>query len=141
MRFPYLASTGRHGEVAMRPILQLELRANNIVRSEFGLLDSGADVNVMPWETGLQLGFDWDVPRPLLHLSGNLASAEAKAILLEATVRRTYTVHLAFAWTNQQSSKLILGQMNFFAAFDVCFYHARRFFEVSPSGVDFAAAI
>jgi hypothetical protein len=37
---------------------------------------------------------------------------------------------LAFAWTQSREAPLILGHMNFFAEFDVCFYRADLAFEL-----------
>jgi hypothetical protein len=39
---------------------------------------------------------------------------------------------LAFAWTQADDIPLILGQVNFFMEFDVCFYRAQRAFDVRP---------
>jgi hypothetical protein len=42
-------------------------------------------------------------------------------------------VDLAFAWTQDKYEPLILGHMNFFLAFDVCFYRSDLAFEVSQN--------
>jgi hypothetical protein len=47
------------------------------------------------------------------------------------TVEQFPTVDLAFAWTQDKYAPLILGQMNFFLAFDVCFYGYDLAFEIS----------
>jgi hypothetical protein len=41
-------------------------------------------------------------------------------------------VPLAFAWTRSNDVPLILGHVNFFLEFEVCFFRARKFFEVRP---------
>jgi hypothetical protein len=43
-------------------------------------------------------------------------------------------VRLAFAWARQSDLPVLLGQMNFFVAFDVCFFRSRSSFEVGPAG-------
>ena len=139
VRFPYLASTGLHGEVALRPMIPIALHANDRAIGGLALLDSGSDVNVLPFDLGMQLGLHWEMETPLIGLSGNMARANAKAIVLDVTVPDLLTVRLAFAWTQDDSAKLILGQTNFFATFDVCFYQTRRFFEVAPSEVALTA--
>jgi hypothetical protein len=48
-----------------------------------------------------------------------------------ATVEEFPDVDLAFAWTQDKYAPLILGQMNFFLAFDVCFYRSESAFEIS----------
>jgi hypothetical protein len=41
-------------------------------------------------------------------------------------------VRLAFAWTQAEKVALILGQMNFFMEFDVCFFRSKFEFDVKP---------
>jgi hypothetical protein len=40
------------------------------------------------------------------------------------------SARLVFAWTRAPSVPVILGQVNFFMEFDVCFYRSRSLFEV-----------
>jgi len=96
-----------------------------------GLLDTGASVNVLPYEVGLKLGLTWEAQNLIIPLGGNLVSSEAKAIILKAQIANFEPVDLAFAWTSDRNAPLILGQTNFFQAFDVCFYRAELAFEVS----------
>jgi len=37
-----------------------------------------------------------------------------------------------FAWTRAENVPLILGQVNFFMEFDVCFYRSQLAFNLSP---------
>lgn len=94
------------------------------------LLDTGADVNVLPYSLGIALGGVWDESRTGLRLSGNLANFEARGILMTCTVGKLAPAQLAFAWTRAEHIPLILGQVNFFAEFDVCFFRARNSFEI-----------
>ncbi|MEO1211540.1 MAG: retroviral-like aspartic protease, partial [Cyanobacteria bacterium J06638_20] len=96
------------------------------------LLDTGASVNVLPYEIGLQLGAVWEEQTVPIQLSGNLAQMEARGLVLSATIAEFPPVLLAFAWTQSREAPLILGHMNFFAEFDVCFYRADLAFELSP---------
>jgi hypothetical protein len=96
-----------------------------------GLLDSGASVNVLPYEVGLELGLTWETQNLIIPLGGNLASSQAKAIVLSAQIANFEPVDLAFAWSSDRNAPLILGQTNFFQTFDVCFYRAELTFEVS----------
>jgi hypothetical protein len=41
-------------------------------------------------------------------------------------------VLLAFAWTEMRDTPVILGHMNFFSEFNVCFYRHELAFEVCP---------
>ena len=39
---------------------------------------------------------------------------------------------MAFAWAQSDAVGIILGQVNFFLEFDVCFFRSRASFEVRP---------
>jgi hypothetical protein len=100
-----------------------------------GLLDTGSSVNVLPYEIGLTLGAVWERQRLSVPLGGNLAQFEARALVLTANVENFPPVDLAFAWTRDRYAPLILGHMNFFLLFDVCFYRADLAFEISFKGI------
>jgi hypothetical protein len=68
-------------EVMPRPFLPLSLSSQTRRVQVDGLLDTGADVNVIPFEIGLELGFRWEDARSGLQLSGNLHTHETRAIL------------------------------------------------------------
>ncbi|MCT7949324.1 hypothetical protein NG798_05950 [Ancylothrix sp. C2] len=80
----------------------------------------------------MQLGAIWEEQRFSVNLAGNLAIAEAKGLLVWATVGEFEPVQLAFAWTRVDNIPILLGRTNFFAEFDVCFYRAQLAFEVCP---------
>ncbi len=89
------------------------------------MLDTGATVNVLPFGVGAQLGFDWDAQQTAIELSGNRASVEARAIVLTGAVGNFPPVRLAFAWARTDDVSVILGQVNFFLEFGVCFFRSR----------------
>lgn len=74
-----------------------------------GLLDTGASVNVMPYDIGLQLGAVWDNQTLSIPLSGNIAEGEARGLVVSSKVSRFSPVSLAFAWTKSTNVPLILG--------------------------------
>jgi hypothetical protein len=47
-------------------------------------------------------------------------------------VSRFAPVRLVFAWTQADNIPMILGQVNFFMEFDVCFYRSQQAFEIPP---------
>ena len=132
--FPYLAVSSVHGDAALMPFLPLELRfkGGEPVPAR-GLLDSGATVNVLPFGLGLRLGAVWEAQTTLVKLAGNLSTHEARAVLLQGHVAGFAPVPLVFAWSRSENVPLLLGQVNFFEAFDVCFHRARRQFEIEPA--------
>ena len=132
VRFAFTEVDPDLGTLSTLPYLPLVLTYQNQSINVSGLLDTGSSVNVLPYEMGLRLGAVWERQRLSVPLGGNLARFEARALVLTANVERFSPVELAFAWTQDKNAPLILGQMNFFLAFDVCFYRAQSAFEISP---------
>jgi hypothetical protein len=59
-RFPYKIIDSSLGLVDQMPYLPLVLSLNGQSLNTQGLLDTGASVNVLPYELGLQLGLIWE---------------------------------------------------------------------------------
>ena len=131
-RFPFIERTNSLGLSSTLPYLPITLTYINRSVEAMALLDTGASVNVLPYEIGLQLGAVWEEQTVPIQLSGNLARMEARDLVLSATVAEFPSILLAFAWTESREAPLILGHMNFFAEFDVCFYRADFAFELRP---------
>ena len=53
-------------------------------------------------------------------------------VFLIAEITDFAPVRLAFAWVQSPDAPLILGQINFFMEFEVCFYRSSLEFEVMP---------
>lgn len=131
VKFPFTEVDPRLGALSTLPYLPLLLTYQNQSLNVSGLLDTGSSVNVLPYEMGLRLGAVWERQRLSVPLGGNLARFEARALVLTAKVEKFPSVDLAFAWTRDTNSPLILGHMNFFLEFDVCFYRSELEFEIS----------
>ena len=114
------------------PYLPLMLERNGVLNEALALVDTGASVNVLPYHIGIELGAIWEEQTTPLTLNGNLANYEARGLLLKAKIANFSPVSLAFAWTKQENIPVILGQINFFAEFDVCFFRSQGFFEIKP---------
>ena len=132
MRFPYLTADPSQSELDSLPRLPLTLRYGQRQITEAGLVDSGATVNVLPYSLGVRLGAVWDDHTATIRLAGNLGNFLAMPLVVTAEVGDFAPVKLAFAWTQAESVSLLLGQMNFFMEFDVCFFRSRLEFEVNP---------
>jgi hypothetical protein len=130
-QFPYVSRDPSLGKASLAPMLPLTLIGRQSVTST-GLLDSGAAVNVLPFSLGLQLGFHWDQETKSVELSGNLAAVEARVVVVSMVLGKLAPVRLAFAWAKTDSVSVILGQVNFFLEFDVCFFRSRALFEIRP---------
>ena len=131
-RFPFIKRTNSLGLSSVLPYLPITLTYKNRSVEAMALLDTGATVNVLPYEIGIQFGAVWEEQTLPIQLSGNLAQMEARGLVLSASVAEFSPVLLAFAWTQFREAPLILGHMNFFAEFDVCFYRADLTFELRP---------
>ena len=131
---PYVARDPSLGKASLAPMMPVTLIGRQSVPT-IGLVDSGAAVNVLPFSLGQQLGFIWDQETKSVELSGNLAAVEARVVVVSSVVRKFAPVRLAFAWSKTDSVSLILGQVNFFLEFDVCFFRSRALFEVRPKQV------
>jgi hypothetical protein len=114
------------------PQLPLSLTYRDSSLEVLGLLDTGASVNVLPHSVGVQLGAIWEEQTTSVVLAGNLASVEARGLLLSAQIGAFDAVRLVFAWSLSDDVPLLLGRMNFFVEFDVCFYRSQLVFEVCP---------
>jgi hypothetical protein len=128
-QFRFVARDPALGSASLAPMMPITLQAAQSVAVS-ALLDTGAAVNVLPYGIGSQLGFLWDQQKTSVQLSGNLASVEARVLIVDAIVAQFPPVRLAFAWAKQDSIPVILGQVNFFMEFDVCFFRSRSLFEV-----------
>jgi hypothetical protein len=129
-RFLFVNQEGALGEASWMPFVPLQLRSSMQSVEGMGLLDSGATVNVLPFSFGNLLGLVWEEQRTAVRLTGNLSNYEAHAVLLKGQVGALSEVQLAFAWTRADNVPMILGQVNFFMEFDVCFFRSQRTFEV-----------
>ncbi|NES81864.1 MAG: hypothetical protein F6K10_10915 [Moorea sp. SIO2B7] len=114
-RFSFTERIDSLGRSVIMPYLPLTLSAGDNPIEVTALLDTGASVNVLPYELGLQLGAIWEEQTLQVQLSGNLGHNEARGLVVSGTVEQFAPVLLVFAWTKVRDVPMILGQMNFFA--------------------------
>lgn len=131
-RYSFTAADRTFGEASLRPYLPITLTYQGQSITASGLLDTGAMVNVLPYESGIELGAVWEQATIPLQLTGNLARFEARVLIASAVVAQFKPVQLVFAWTQASGVPLLLGQANFFMEFDVCFYRSQSAFEIRP---------
>jgi hypothetical protein len=120
------------GRSVIMPYIPLTLTLGDRSVEVTALLDTGASVNVLPYEIGIQLGAVWENQIVSIPLSGNLARSESRGLVVSAVVAQFSPVLLAFAWTELRDAPVILGHMNFFSEFNVCFYRHELAFEICP---------
>ncbi|MGI2909398.1 hypothetical protein [Tolypothrix sp. VBCCA 56010] len=131
-RYSFTPTDTSLGEASFKPYLPVTLNYKNNSQEVIGLLDTGAMVNVLPYQVGIELGAIWEEQTTMLQLTGNLAQFEARLLIVSAIIKQFLSVRLVFAWTQATQVPLILGQANFFMEFDVCFYRSQKLFEVTP---------
>jgi hypothetical protein len=133
-RYSFTERTDSLGRSVIMPYLPLTLTSGSRAIDTIALLDTGASVNVLPYDVGVQLGAVWEQQTVVIPLSGNLAHSEARGLVLSVSADRFSPVLLAFAWTRSNDLPVILGHMNFFEEFNVCFYRHELAFEVCLRG-------
>jgi len=134
VRFAYADTAASSAEGRLLAYLPITLRHETHVVTVTGLLDTGSTVNVLPYPLGLQLGFVWEQQPTRVHLTGSLARLPARGVIVSGQVAAFPPVELAFAWTQSPEVPMILGQVNFFMEFDVCFFRSQAAFEIDPKG-------
>ncbi|NDJ23667.1 hypothetical protein GS682_18890 [Nostoc sp. B(2019)] len=132
MRFKYSTTNPSQNEFDSLPRIPLRLCQDDKTIEAFGLVDSGATVNVLPYKIGIELGAVWDDSKAIIQLAGNLSNLPAMPFFATAEINDFAPVKLVFAWVKKANTPLILGQINFFLEFDVCFYRSKLEFEIEP---------
>lgn len=132
MRFKYSTTDPSQNEFDSLPRIPLILSQGNLSIEVVGLVDSGATVNVLPYDIGVQLGGIWDDKKAIIQLAGNLQHQPAIPFFAIAEIGEFKAVKLVFAWVKLTDIPLILGQTNFFLEFDVFFYRSQLEFEIKP---------
>ena len=131
-RFPFIQKINNIGQENYVPYVPITLNYRDIYLQSMGLLDTGVTINVLPYNLGLQLGAVWENQTVSVPLAGNLEPISARGLVVSGIVDKFPPVRLAFAWAKSNNLPLILGQLNFFREFDVCFYGSQFAFEICP---------
>jgi len=130
-QFPYILRDPAERQVSLAPRLPFRL-ATSHAEDVLALVDSGAALNGLPYSAGTRSGLNWASEKFIIQLTGNLSMVEAKAVVVPALIADFPVVRLAFGWVKTDDMSVILGQVNFFQEFDVCFFRSREVFEVRP---------
>jgi hypothetical protein len=132
-QFPYRDRNPSTPGFDLMPDLPILLRSPPHTLTGLALVDSGATISVLPYSLGVQLGFDWKSQKLQVRLTGALAQVEARGIVAEAVVGQLAPVRLVLAWAASEQVPFVLGQFNFFQAFDSAFFRSRGLFEIRPA--------
>ncbi len=131
-RYSFTERIDSFGRSVIMPYLPLTLTLGDRSLEVMALLDTGASINVLPYEIGLQLGAIWENQTVSIPLSGNLGQSDSRGLVVSGVIAQFPPVLFGFAWTESRDVPVILGHMNFFAEFNVCFYRHELAFEVCP---------
>ena len=132
MRFPYMPADDL--PTSLMPRLPLVLSYGNRSIEVVGLLDTGAAVNVLPYEIGIALGAVWEAQKFTVALVGSLGRYEARGLAVFASHQQLNPdkpVRLVCAWTKAEDAPVLFGQFNFFVEFNVCFYRSQNIFDIN----------
>lgn len=131
MRFQYTPTGYTQHKSDSLPRLPFVLYHNAQIINVIGMLDSGSTINVLPYQYGIQLGLVWNDQEATIRLAGNINGIMAQPAFVMAQVGDFSPVRLAFAWSQSDNVPFILGQVNFFMEFDICFYRSQLEFEIT----------
>jgi hypothetical protein len=89
--------------------------------------------NVLPRSIGDALGLVWQ-DAEILGSVGGAWKFQARAARLRTLIGGWAPVELGFAWSENDHPPLILGQVNFFQHFDICFHRSKLRFSLRLHG-------
>jgi hypothetical protein len=118
-RFPYLT----RGEMGAMPVIPVTLKSKTGKNFEAtALLDTGAAINVLPYHVGLALDLNWDDHKEYpVQLGGAFRGVSGYYIKVLLQVGNLPVQEIAFGWMQSDDVPVLLGNINFFQRFDVCF--------------------
>jgi len=116
------------------PLIEIALYYGGHEITVPALVDSGAAMSVLPYDTGLELGLIWEEQTVPVDVGGVLKGTSAYGILLRGEISPFPPVALVFAWVRRSSNEIrtILGQMNFFHHYKITFEAYNDTFEIIP---------
>ncbi|MCY3796531.1 MAG: hypothetical protein OXG84_01900 [Chloroflexi bacterium] len=128
--FPYIINRQYATDGRARPFLPVSLRTGHHSVQSLALVDSGADMNVMPYDVGIELGGIWDEQQEIVGLSGIAGQVESRAIVVALAIGNWPIINMGFAWTREADVPVILGQISFFSHVNICFMRSSQQFEL-----------
>lgn len=128
--FPYTWRSPGH--LAPSPTLPLRLTRRGVAVDLIALVDSGAMLNVLPFDVGSRFGVDWDSLTRSVSVGGVGGGVPAKLLATDATIPPFAPVRLLFAWAKSNALPTVLGYADFFLEFEVCFFAHQDTFHVRP---------
>ena len=130
---PYIINPRFADDEIARPFLPVRLGLGGNEIQELAMIDSGADVCVLPHHAGVNLGALWEDQYEITGLSGLTEDLESRYITVNLTIGALPSILVPFVWTSRDDLPVILGQFGFFSIFDICFYRSQGEIALNPS--------
>jgi hypothetical protein len=125
--YPYIKTIN---SAFSRPVLPIQLHHHErIVRAE-ALVDSGASISILPYEVGQALGLNWETSAQGVEIKGRVRAENSRKILVGLEVAPFESFLNLFLWVKDSEIPLVLGQINFFAHFDIRFSASKQIFSL-----------
>ena len=133
LTYPFIVWKDYVPDQMARPFIPVRIgRADSEIQT-WALLDSGADINVLPYQLGLDLGLDWDAGGDYEGLEGLGGGVAAKKSVADLYLGSWPGLRQIFAWARDDEIPVILGQWNFFQEANVCFHRSQNTLELDLS--------
>jgi len=116
------------------PLIEIALYHGGHEVTVSALVDSGAAMSVLPYDTGLELGLVWEDQTVPVDVGGVLKNTPAYGVLVRGELFTLPPVALVFAWIYRTSDEIrtILGNINFFQHYRITFEAYNDTFEIIP---------
>lgn len=139
MHFRYKRVNRPDGTTVKTPSLPVTLMGEKESIEMVALLDSGADISVIPKEVAEILGFDLSGEIRLVHgIGGTVRTIEKRINVVVAKGRENYTLNIPIKIVlDEYDFSPLLGRAGFFKEFTITFMQGRQRFSLkkfSPRG-------
>ncbi len=88
------------------PLIEIALYHREYEITIPALVDSGAAMSVLPYDTGLELGFAWEEQTVPVDVGGVLKDTPAYGVLVRGQISHLPPVELVFAWVHRTSDEI-----------------------------------
>lgn len=126
--YPYIKRHPSH--LVPSPVLPFRVERNGVKLDLTGIVDSGAMLSVLPYDVGSQFGVPWASLTSSTTIGGVAGGVPARFISFETTIASFPPITLIFAWAQSNTVPILLGHVQFFLEFEVCFFADNGTFQV-----------
>ncbi len=111
------------------PRLAIDLVSSTTQKKDLSaLVDSASTTSVIPYTLGRELGLEWD--ESIFPEIQPIRGFKTLGVMLGTVFQDFGLIELGFSWVQSDTFPLILGQIDFFQHFRICFDAEGKFFTV-----------